>query len=444
VLETEIPIVLGAMTPLGIALVTILIAVEMGLLVYALVDLYRRPAAAVTGGNRLVWLLLCVFFQMIGPILYLTVGRTAAPPQALGSGAAAAGDHNGTPRAIHVAQAAAALYDAGGARAVPSPADGSSPGVETPPGPRGAAVELSALRKVFAGAVALDGLTLSVPEGSVFGFLGPNGAGKTTTLRILAGLARPTTGATRVFGRDVAGGSAEMRSLVGYLPDVPAFYKWMTGAEYLRFAGSLFSLRGADLTRRVDELLELSGLAGVDVKIRGYSRGMKQRLGVAQALVNAPRLLLLDEPTSALDPIGRREILDMIISLRGRTTVFFSTHILADVERVCDTVAIIDHGRVAALAGIDELRRRRGGFHRLSVDVDDDEALARELREAPWVRGLQPGESGGLLVSVDDLEAAQREIPAAVARLGLALRRLEGDELSLEDVFVDLVGGGAR
>ena len=426
--SSEIPIALGAMSPLGIALLTILVAVEVGVLVYALVDLYRRPATAVTGGSRLVWLLLCLLVQLIGPILYLAVGRTAAAPLAPGPGAAGAGLHDAAPHALHVAQAAAALYDAGG-----------EPGTV-----QSAAVELAALRKVFAGTVALDGLSLSVPEGSVFGFLGPNGAGKTTTLRILAGLARPSSGTARLFGGDVADGSADLRSLVGYLPDVPAFYKWMTGAEYLRFAGSLFSLRGATLDHRVDELLELSGLAGVDVKIGGYSRGMKQRLGVAQALVNAPRLLLLDEPTSALDPIGRREILDMISGLRGRTTVFFSTHILADVERVCDTVAIIDHGRVAALAGIDELRRRRGGLHRLAVDVDDDEALARELREAPWVRGLQPGESGGLLVSVDDLEAAQREIPAAVARLGLALRRMEGDELSLEDVFVSLVGGADR
>src|SRR5665647_2709515 len=291
---------------------------------------------------------------------------------------------------------------------------------------------------------ALDGLSLSVPEGSVFGFLGPNGAGKTTTLRILAGLACPTSGAARVLGHDVAGAGGDVRALIGFLPDVPAFYKWMTAPQYLRFAGTLFGLRGDVLDARVAALLDLAGLAEVGTRIGGYSRGMKQRLGVAQALVNAPRLLLLDEPTSALDPIGRREILDMISALRGRTTVFFSTHILADVERVCDTVAIIDHGRVAALAGIDELRRRRGALHRLSVDVDDHEALARVLREAPWVRGVEPDESGGLLVSVDDLEAAQREIPAAVARLGLALRRLEGDELSLEDVFVSLITGADR
>ena len=415
------------MTPVAIALVTILVAVELGLLVYALVDLSRRTAEEVAGGSRLLWLLLCVFVQMIGPIVYLAVGRTATPRPS-GAGAAGPAGRGAPPREDHVAEVAAALYDSGGARE----------------GERPVAVELDAVRKVFGGAVALDGLSLSVHEGSVFGFLGPNGAGKTTTLRILAGLAHPSAGSAHILGRDVADASAELRSLIGYLPDVPAFYKWMTGAEYLRFAGSLFSLGGPALERRIDELLDLSGLAGVDITIGGYSRGMKQRLGVAQALVNAPRLLLLDEPTSALDPIGRREILDMIASLRGHTTVFFSTHILADVERVCDTVAIIDHGRVAALAGIDELRRRRGGLHRLAVDVDDCDALASALREAPWVRGVEPGESGGLLVSVDDLEAAQREIPATIARLGLALHRLEGDELSLEDVFVSLVTGAGR
>ena len=309
---------------------------------------------------------------------------------------------------------------------------------------RHSAVEIAGLTKVFAKARALDGVDLSVPEGSVFGFLGPNGAGKTTTLRILAGLARPSGGSARVFGHDVVSGADAIHAQLGYLPDVPGFYAWMTAREFLVLSGRLFHIPAATLAERVDTLLDLAGLTDVDTRISGYSRGMKQRLGVAQALINAPRLLLLDEPTSALDPIGRREILEMISALRGRTTVFFSTHILADVERVCDTVAIIDQGRVAALAGIDELRQRRGGLHRLSIEVDDREALARALRDAPWVRGLEPGESGPLLVSVDDLEAAQREIPAVVARLGLALRRLDDDELSLEDVFVSLIEGADR
>ena len=418
-------------SPLVVALLAVLVLVELGLLAWALIDLARRPAHQVAGGSRLVWLLLCLFVQLIGPLLYLVVGRVRAAPRPVPSPRAPGGDG-------HVARAAAALYDAAGARPyaahVGAPAE--SPGDAALIRP---AVELVDISKVFRTTPALDGLSLSVPEGSVFGFLGPNGAGKTTTLRILAGLARPTGGEARVLGHDVAAAGGDVRALVGFLPDVPAFYKWMTAPQYLHFAGSLFGLRGDMLEARVAALLDLAGLAGVGTHIGDFSRGMKQRLGVAQALVNAPRLLLLDEPTSALDPIGRREVLDMIAALRGRTTVFFSTHILADVERVCDTVAIIDNGRVAAHAPIAELRLRRGGVNRLAVEVDEPQRLAAALEGAAWLRAIEVADDGSLRLATDDIEAAQRELPALVARLGLALRRLESDELSLEDVFVDLV-----
>ncbi len=413
--------------PLALALLAVLVALELGLLAWALVDLLRRPKAQVTGGNKWLWLLLCLLFQLVGPILYLAVGRQrqseASPAGAGRTTLAPEGDDEG-----RLVRAAAPLF--GGASDVTAGATRR---------PSGAAVELGDVRKVFGQTAALDGLTLTVPEGSVFGFLGPNGAGKTTTLRILAGLARPTSGTARVLGRD-AGGDGDTRALVGYLPDVPAFYRWMTAADYLRFAGRLFGLQGAALEARVASLLDLADLAGVRTRIGGYSRGMKQRLGVAQALINGPRLLLLDEPTSALDPIGRREVLDMIVALRGRTTVFFSTHILADVERVCDTVAIIDRGRVVEQAEIDDLRGRRGGLSRLVVDVDDPARLAQALTGRSWLRSLDPAESGGLSLGVDDLAAAQRELPALIAGAGLALQRLESDELSLEDVFVSLVG----
>ncbi len=424
---------LSLASPWAVALIAMWAAVELGLLIWALVDLARRPAAQVTGGNRLLWLLLCLLVQVLGPILYLAVGRVKTTPS---GGGAPLPDPPGVRGAGRVALAAAPLYAAEGETTAGSASPAAVP-VGGPP--RGAAVALSDVHKTFSRAAALDGLTLTVPEGSVFGFLGPNGAGKTTTLRILAGLARPTTGSARVLGRDPGG---DTRALIGYLPDVPAFYKWMTATQYLRFAGRLFGLEGAALEARVASLLDLAGLSEVTTRIGGYSRGMKQRLGVAQALVDAPRLLLLDEPTSALDPIGRREVLDMIASLRGRTTVFFSTHILSDVERVCDTVAIIDRGRVVEQAGIDELRSRRGGLSRLVVEVDDPARLATLLKDQPWLRTLTSSESGGLNLSVDDLAAAQRELPTLIARAGLALRRLESDELSLEDVFVGLVGRG--
>ena len=304
-----------------------------------------------------------------------------------------------------------------------------------------AAVEIAGLTKVFGRTRALDGLDLVVPEGSVFGFLGPNGAGKTTTLRILTGLARPTSGTAKVLGRDVAAADNALRASIGFLPDVPAFYEWMRAEEYLTFAGGLFGLDGPPLEDRVTVLLDLAGLTGVKTRIGGYSRGMKQRLGVAQALVNAPRLLLLDEPTSALDPMGRKELLEMLASLRGRTTVFFSTHILGDVERVCDSVAILDRGRVVAQAPIDELKRRYGAS-KVVVEVDDGaDELAAELANASWARTVARTPDGRIEVIVSDADAARRAIPAMVAARHLALRRMDAGELDLEAVFVELVGG---
>jgi ABC-2 type transport system ATP-binding protein len=322
--------------------------------------------------------------------------------------------------------------------------DAVVPSSPTPPAslaPRAAAaaVELHGLTKRYGRKAALDGVELSVPAGSIFGFLGPNGAGKTTTLRILGGLARPTAGHAAVLGHDVLTATNEVRRLIGFLPDVPGFYKWMTAPEFLRFAGGLFGLDDATLRVRVAALLDLAGLAGVTTRIGAYSRGMKQRLGVAQALINAPRLLLLDEPTSALDPIGRKEVLDMIAALAGRTTVFFSTHILADVERVCDTIAVLDRGRVVEQAAIDDLKRRHGHGQRLLLEVDDPARLAAALSGAPWLSAVEP-DGAALRLTVTDLTAAERDLPTVISAAGLGLRRLEVDEVSLEEVFVELVG----
>lgn len=307
------------------------------------------------------------------------------------------------------------------------------------------AIELRGLTKRFGDTVALDHVDLVVRPGVVFGFLGRNGAGKTTTLRILSGLARPTAGTAHVLGHDVARANDAVRARIGFLPDVPGFYPWMTAREYLEFAGRLFALDRVTLDARAGALLEMAGLASVTTPVGGYSRGMKQRLGIAQALINAPSLLMLDEPTSALDPIGRREVLEMVASLRGRTTVFFSTHILADVERVCDAVAILERGRVAASAGIAELTARASA-NRLVVEVESDgaaAAVAGLLAGQAWLRSLETAERT-LRMTVSDLPAAQREIPAAIASANVALRRFVVEEASLEDVFVELVGTTAR
>lgn len=296
------------------------------------------------------------------------------------------------------------------------------------------------LTKSYGSKLVLDSLDLRVEEGSVFGFLGANGAGKTTTLRLATGLARPTKGSVEVLGHDVGTANNAVRAGIGFLPDVPAFYGWMTAPEFLRFAGGLFGMSGSALRDRADMLLELAGLTGVTTKLDGYSRGMKQRLGIAQALINAPRLLLLDEPTSALDPMGRKDVLDMIASLRGRTTVFFSTHILGDVERVCDTVAILDHGRRVAQAPIHELKARYGK-EKVVVEVSENaDSLAKEMGERRWATAVTRGDHGQIEITVTDLGAAQHDIPAMVVARGSGLVRLEAGEISLEEVFVELVG----
>ena len=308
-----------------------------------------------------------------------------------------------------------------------------------------AAIELRGLTKRFGDAIALDGVDLVVRPGMVFGFLGRNGAGKTTALRILSGLARPTAGTAHVLGHDVERATDAVRARIGFLPDVPGFYPWMTAREYLEFAGRLFGLDKATLDARATALLEMAGLASVTTRVGGFSRGMKQRLGIAQALINAPSLLMLDEPTSALDPIGRREVLEMVASLRGRTTVFFSTHILADVERVCDAVAILERGRVVASAGVAELTARATA-NRLIVEVEDSvaaAAVAGALAGRAWLKSIET-DGRALHLAVSDLPSAQREIPAAIAAAGMALRRFEIGETSLEDVFVELVGGPAQ
>lgn len=305
-----------------------------------------------------------------------------------------------------------------------------------------AAIEARRLTKVYGEKRALDHVDLRVEEGSIFGFLGPNGAGKTTTLRILTGLAHPTKGTVRVLGHDVSSAGNAVRAEIGFLPDVPGFYEWMTAEEFLRFAGGLFGLDRRLLDERVDVLLDLAGLTDVTTRIGGYSRGMKQRLGVAQALINAPRLLMLDEPTSALDPMGRKEVLDMLESLRGRTTVFFSTHILSDVERICDTVAILDQGRLVVQAPIDELKARYGA-EKVVVEVEEGaDGLAAAVAAESWATKVERGANGTIQITVSDADAAKRAIPVLIVERKLALSRMEAGEMGLEEVFVQLVGGG--
>lgn len=219
------------------------------------------------------------------------------------------------------------------------------------------ALKIMDLHKSFGNHKIINGLSLTVPEKTILGFLGKNGAGKTTTMKMILGFLKIDKGNIEVFGENVRYGSANTNKYIGYLPDVPEFYGYMTPKEYLSLCGPITGLSNQEIKAKSIELLELVGLDEYDKKIQGFSRGMKQRLGIAQALLNNPKLLICDEPTSALDPIGRKEILDIIRKIKDTTTVIFSTHILSDVESICDNVMILDEGKNVLEGSIDNIKR---------------------------------------------------------------------------------------
>jgi len=300
------------------------------------------------------------------------------------------------------------------------------------------------LSKHYGPVAAVDGLELDVPAGSVFGFLGPNGSGKTTTLRLLTGLGRPSSGEAAVAGIRVGSDPVELARRIGYLDQAPRLFGWMRGRELLEFAGRLNGLDGAGLRARVGELLELVGLAdAADRRIGDYSGGMRQRIGIAQAIVHRPSVLFLDEPVSALDPEGRRDVLEMLERLRTTTTVFMSTHVLADVERVCDRVAIVSRGRLVTESGIaDLLSRHAVPTWEIEVAPGDGAALRRlveGVRGTPWVRS-EAVDGDVARLAVGDAAVAGAALLAAVVASGLRAVRVEQVRPTLEDVFLSLVG----
>jgi ABC-2 type transport system ATP-binding protein len=292
--------------------------------------------------------------------------------------------------------------------------------------------------------VALDHLDLDVPAGCVFGFLGPNGAGKTTTLRLLTGLSRPTAGSATVAGIDATTGGRALAERIGALDQDPRYYGWMSARELLTFVGRLYGLDGMALRTRVDEVLETIGLVdAAKRRIGGYSGGMRQRLGIGQAMLPRPAVLFLDEPVSSLDPAGRRDVLELIGRLRGTCTVFMSTHILNDVERVCDRVGILDHGRLVTEAPMDELLASHARpILELDPEPDQEAAvatLAATVRGQAWTRDVRV-EHGLIRVFVTDAERAAAEVLPLVVMSGVRLARFERVRPTLEDVFLALVG----
>ena len=301
-------------------------------------------------------------------------------------------------------------------------------------------LRIEGLRKSFGPHAVLDDLTLAVPEHSVFGFVGQNGAGKTTTMKIILGLVKPDAGEVTVCGERVRFGQTKTNRLIGYLPDVPEFYGYMRPREYMTLCGRIAGLDARRIAERSEALLALVGLGGVRQRIVGFSRGMKQRLGIAQALLGNPKLLVCDEPTSALDPLGRKEILDILMSVREETTVLFSTHILSDVERICDHVAVLHGGQVTLGGTLEEVRAQRR-HNRLLIAFDQPSDLSR-LKALPDVTAYfagaeQTADTATLRVrSVPEAEAA---LLAACVREALLPARLERLEPTLESLFLEAV-----
>ena len=302
-------------------------------------------------------------------------------------------------------------------------------------------IQIENLTKQYRAVRALDNLNMTVEPGAIFGFLGPNGSGKTTTLRILTGLAKPTAGSAQVAGVNVSKDAYNLPAHIGYLPEEPAFYSWMTPREYLDYIGRLHGLSSSQRIDRIKELLTLVDLAEVGKRrIGGFSRGMRQRLGLAAALVHRPKVLLLDEPVSALDPAGRKDVLELIGQLSGKCTILMSTHILADVERVCNVVGIISRGRIIVQSPREELLNRyvQPVFELDSADVPAIQRWAELLKKQSWVTSIHV-ESQTARIVVNDVAQARAELPASALAQHIVLRRYEEMRPSLEDVFLKLV-----
>lgn len=291
-------------------------------------------------------------------------------------------------------------------------------------------LRIDGLCKRFGDKEVLRGLELCVPEGSIFGFVGRNGAGKTTAMKTVLGLLRADAGEITVNGRRVVYGQTDTNRDVGYLPDVPEFYSFMTAKEYLRFCGEITGMRRSENEARAKELLSLVGLMEERHRIKGFSRGMKQRLGIAQALLCRPKLLLCDEPTSALDPVGRREILDLLLSVKEQTTVLFSTHVLSDVERICTDVAVLDGGVVRMQGKLSDIKTKyRSDEYLIETERPSDAALLKAA--FPEAKEIDQSK-----VILSEGRHSVSEALRFVADQRISLLRVERLEPSLEDLFM--------
>jgi ABC-2 type transport system ATP-binding protein len=288
--------------------------------------------------------------------------------------------------------------------------------------------------------LAVNGLDLEVEHGEIFGFLGPNGAGKTTTIKILLGLIYPTSGTAWLLDREI--GDVAVKRNVGFLPEAPYFYEYLTGEEFLRFYGQLFGLGGTVLAKKIDQMLEMVKLTEARrLSLRKFSKGMLQRIGLAQALINDPKVVILDEPMSGLDPIGRRDVRDIILHLRDRgKTVFFSTHILPDVEMICDRVGILVKGHLRAVGAVQELV---GAGAVTSVEIVVQGLAESGVKEAERLGGTVVKRGDQVLIKLDDATKVDHMLEVISRQTG-RLVSLVPHKRSLEDLFLREVGVGGH
>lgn len=308
-------------------------------------------------------------------------------------------------------------------------------------------ISTDGLSKQYGDFLALDSLDLNVERNTIFGFLGPNGAGKTTTIKLLLGLLRPTAGSGSILGLDIEKDSIQIRSKIGYLSQNPRYYKQLKATQILRFV-LRFYYDGSrkEIDQRVNEMLDLVNLTDIaDRPIRTYSGGEIQRLGIAQAMVNFPEILILDEPAASLDPIGRHSVLAVMENLSEYTTIFYSTHILNDVQKVSDKVAILDFGKLLALGSISELSSMEDGFTYIIGLKGGSTKARKKLMDQPWVRDIevlyQNNETKWEVRTSDENLAEKNILPILLEFKNLRIFEFRRKQLDLEDLFLNIVGG---
>lgn len=305
-------------------------------------------------------------------------------------------------------------------------------------------IHTESLSKSFGEIHALKSLDLRVPQKSIFAFLGPNGAGKTTTIKLLLGLLKPTRGGGKILGMDIVRDSVDIRAHIGYLPQDARFYEHMTARQTLEYTARFFYAGPqSEIDKRVKEMIELVGLEGkADRPIKGFSGGERQRLGIAQAEVNYPDLLILDEPAASLDPQGRRDVLEVMSRLRKYTTIFYCTHILDDAQRVSDQVAIVNEGELITQTSIEELLAGKGDLIYSVTLRGDAQRAYPQIIQQPWISRIESSQDGEQIawqVSVTNEAAAKDELMSLLVSNGLKVSSFSRKEQNLEDVFLNII-----